>query len=159
MPVMAAIRELGKTKRTLNLFNTHTGERLNVCYFDDGAYRPEALKRVNYIMRDHRTGDVARIDPRLLDQLYAIRCRLRTQQDIHVISGYRSSTTNEKLRNTTAGVARKSLHTCGQAIDIRLPGMHTRKLRDTCVAMRAGGVGFYPDSNFIHLDTGRFRTW
>jgi uncharacterized protein YcbK (DUF882 family) len=146
-------------KRSLAFYNLHTGEALNVCYYDQGRYRPEALDSINLILRDFRTGEIKAIDPLLLDQLYAVKCRIRPRTPFHVISGYRCPATNAMLRKISTGVARASLHTKGRAIDIRLPGYNTRRLHDLCVKLKAGGVGYYPKSDFVHLDTGRVRTW
>ncbi len=145
--------------RQLAFFNIHTGEKLCVCYYSEGNYHPDALARIDQVLRDHRTDEIKPIDPRLLDLLHAVRSRIRPCDPFHVISGYRSTATNEKLRRRTSGVASKSLHTQGQAIDIRLPGYRTRRLRDLCMTFRAGGVGYYPESDFVHLDTGRVRAW
>ncbi len=147
-----------ESRRTLSFFNTHTGERLVVCFFDQ-VYRPEGLKQIDHILRDFRCGSVKAIDLDLLNQLYALKCRLKPRTPFHVISGYRSPKTNEKLRRLTSGVAKFSLHTQGRAIDIRLPGCRTDHLAKTCIAMKSGGVGYYPKSDFVHIDTGRVRTW
>lgn len=158
MPAIAALKHLDN-RRTLSFFNTHTSEKLVTCYYDEGVYRPEALKRINYILRDHRNGHVRTIDTELLDQLYCINRRIQPRTPFHIISGYRSPETNEKLRRSTSGVARTSLHTVGRAIDIRLPGYGTDRLAKSCVSMKAGGVGYYPQSDFVHIDTGRVRSW
>lgn len=159
LPVLAAPVKRMDSQRRLALFNTHTYESIDICYFDQGTYCKEAVADINYILRDHRCGKVHPIDLRLLDQLYAIKLKLKPQTAFHIISGYRSPATNVMLRKRTKGVARTSYHTKGQAIDIRLPGQHTDGLRDICIAMKSGGVGHYPDSNFVHLDTGPVRHW
>jgi uncharacterized protein YcbK (DUF882 family) len=159
MPALAATLKCCDSKRTLDFFNIHTSEKLDVCYFDGEDYRPRALDKINYILRDFRADEILPIDPQLLDQLFALKTRIRTRTPFHVISGYRTPATNAMLRRTTNGVARSSMHTQGRAIDIRLPGYSTRRLRNLCVAMKAGGVGYYPKSDFVHIDTGRFRTW
>ena len=146
-------------RRALSFYNTHTGERLSVCYYEKGAYCAEALDRINHILRDHRTGDVQAMDRRLFDLLYTVSQRLAPGIPFHIISGYRSPTTNEKLRKKSGGVAKFSFHMLGRAIDIRLPGCNTRKLRKACLDMKLGGVGYYPKSDFVHVDTGAFRTW
>ena len=144
--------------RTLQFYHTHTSERLSVTYFEDGRYVPDALSAIDHLLRDFRTEQVHAIDPRLLDQLFALtqRCDGRRYE---VISGYRSPKTNAMLRHTTRGVAAHSLHLDGRAIDVRLEGCDTSTLHRAALAMARGGVGFYPRSNFVHLDTGRFRTW
>jgi len=154
-PVARAARS---QPRTLHFYHTHTSERLTVTYFDDGRYVPPALAAVDHLLRDFRTEKVHAIDPRLLDQLFALTqcCGGRT---FEVISGYRSPMTNAMLRHTTQGVAKHSLHLEGRAIDVRLEGYETACLRRAALAMGRGGVGFYPGSDFVHLDTGRFRTW
>jgi uncharacterized protein YcbK (DUF882 family) len=159
MPALAASLKCCDSKRTLDFFNIHTNEKLDVCYFDGEGYRTRALDRINYILRDFRTDEILPIDPLLLDQLFALKSRIRSRTPFHVISGYRTPATNAMLRRTTTGVARSSMHTQGRAIDIRLPGYSTRRLRNLCIAMKAGGVGYYPKSDFVHIDTGQFRTW
>lgn len=145
--------------RSLSMVSTHTGEKLEVLYFEDGRYVPEALNRLNRVLRDHRTGDVAAIDPRLYDQLHALARCADCAPHYEIISGYRSPATNEKLRQASSGVATRSLHMDGRAIDVRLKGLSTAKLRDLALALRAGGVGYYAKSDFVHLDTGRVRSW
>lgn len=159
LPAMAAPFRSIDAKRTLSFFNTHTGETLRVCYYNHGVYIPKALEKVNHILRDYRTGEILPIDPLLLDQLFALRTRIRPRKPFHVISGYRTLATNAMLRQVTSGVALNSLHTKGRAIDIRLPGHSTRRLRDLSIKLKAGGVGYYPQSDFVHLDTGEVRTW
>jgi uncharacterized protein YcbK (DUF882 family) len=143
----------------LSFYNTHTGESIDACYFKQGSYCKEALDRINFILRDHRARKVHPIDVHLLDQLHAIKRKVRVDAPFHVISGYRSPATNGMLRRTTSGVARTSYHTSGRAIDIRLPGYHTKRLRHLCIAMKSGGVGYYPKSDFVHIDTGPVRSW
>lgn len=145
--------------RSLYFYNTHTGEYLKEVYWEDGSYVPQALGRINHILRDFRTGEVRQIDLRLLDLLYVIKSQLGTEKPFHVISGYRSPRTNQFLRKVSTGVAGKSLHIEGKAIDIYLPDVPLHVLRDTAINLRAGGVGYYPASNFVHIDTGRFRVW
>ena len=158
MPLLAAISK-PDAKRHLALYNTHTGESTDVCYYDQGGYCPEALERINYIMRDHRSNEIKPIDLKLIDHLYALKLNTGTQSPFHVISGYRSPATNASLRRGRSGVARKSYHMHGQAIDIRLPGYDTRRLRSACISLNLGGVGYYQKSNFVHIDTGPIRSW
>lgn len=146
-------------QRNISLYNTHTGESMDICYFDKGAYCPDALNQLNYILRDHRTKEVQPIDLGLVETLYAVKEKVRPKTPIHIISGFRSSATNAMLRKTTNGVAQTSYHTKGKAIDIRIPGYSSRRLRNVCISMKSGGVGYYGDSNFVHLDTGPIRTW
>lgn len=151
---------LAKTEpRTLAFHHTHTGEKLSLAYWDDTGYDADALGAINHILRDHRTGDVAAIDRGLLDLLSALRSAMESTAPFEVISGYRSPKTNDMLREKSGGVAKKSLHMKGQAIDIRLRGHDLRDLRAAALALRGGGVGFYAKSDFIHVDTGRVRQW
>ncbi len=159
LPALAATLRRADAKRTVALFNIHTNETASICYYDQGNYRSEALDRINYILRDYRTDEILPIDPLLLDQLFALKTRICPRTPFHVISGYRSPATNAMLRQSSTGVARFSLHMKGQAIDIRLPGYSTRGLRDLSCKLKAGGVGYYPKSDFVHLDTGTVRTW
>ena len=145
--------------RTLSFQNTHTDEKLDVTYFKRGRYNYSALYKVERHLRDHRTGDLHRIDPKLLDILFMISTITAAEQPFHVISGYRSPKTNRMLQHRGGGVAKKSLHMQGRAIDIRLPDVNLRKIRDSALALKQGGVGYYRRSNFIHLDTGRVRHW
>lgn len=147
------------TRRELNLFNTHTGERLKLCYFRDGIFVDEACHRLNHLLRDFRSGEVHKIDPRLFDLVHAIQTDVGHRGRVEIISGYRSPATNAKLRSTSTGVAKRSLHMKGQALDIRLSGFDTARARDAALALRAGGVGYYRKSDFIHIDTGRVRRW
>jgi uncharacterized protein YcbK (DUF882 family) len=160
LPALAAVpRHRASDRRVLSFYNTHTAEALRACYFENGAYRPDVLKKINYVLRDYRTNEILPIDTQLLDLLHAIQGQLDCTDPFHVISGYRSPATNEMLRRTTSGVAKKSLHTRGKAIDIRLPRCPTSKLHRVCLGMRAGGVGYYKRSDFVHVDTGRVRSW
>lgn len=149
----------GDESRTLSFRHTHTGEMLTVTYQANGSYDPDALAKVNHFLRDFRTGDVHEIDPELLDILYDVYISVGGTGIFEVISGYRSPKTNEMLRKQGRGIARGSLHQKGLAIDVRLTGVETARLRDVALALARGGVGYYRDSNFIHLDTGRVRRW
>lgn len=145
--------------RSLSFYNTHTREHLDICYFRDGRYQADALSKINTILRDHRTNEIQPIDLKLLDLLDTLSRRINRTEPFHVISGYRSPGSNAQLRKKSKGVARRSLHMTGRAIDLRVPGFSTEKLRKTAIAMKAGGVGYYPSPNFVHLDTGRVRFW
>lgn len=145
--------------RALAFYHTHTGERLRVTYAANGAHIPAALDEINHFLRDFRTGDVHPIDPLLLDVLHALRRRAGGSGTYEIISAYRSPRTNEMLRQASDGVAQRSLHMDGKAMDVRLTGVRIARLRDEAAALEAGGVGFYPDSQFIHVDTGRVRKW
>ena len=145
--------------RELRFTHLHTGETLAVEYFQAGHYQPDALAAVNHLLRDFRTGEVHDIDPALLDALFAVRGRVASHRPFEVISGYRSPHTNAALRQKSEGVAARSLHMSGRAIDVRLRDVPLATLQRSALALRAGGVGYYPASNFVHLDTGRVRTW
>ncbi len=162
VPLMAAPRQLladVASPRTLRFAHTHTGEHLAVEYFSGGAYLPDALASVNQFLRDFRTGDVHAIDPDLLDLLHNLTQATETSKPFQVISGYRSPATNTMLRQRSEGVAAGSLHLRGQAVDIRLADVPLSKLRQAALAVGGGGVGYYPGSDFVHVDTGRVRTW
>ena len=166
VPLVAASRRLvsasglsASAPRTLGFIHTHTGEHLQVEYFNGGAYLPDALQTVNHFLRDFRTGDVHPIDPELLDVLHQLTTGTETSKAFQVISGYRSPLTNEMLRHRSEGVAAGSLHMKGQAIDIRLADVPLVKLRAAALAVGRGGVGYYPASDFVHVDTGRVRHW
>ncbi len=162
LPMLSAPRgllALASGARVLHLSHTHTGEHLAVEYFSGGAYLPDALKAVNYVLRDFRTGDIHEIDPELLDLLYRVATVTDTSRPFQVISGFRSPATNEMLRNKSESVAAGSLHMKGQAIDIRLADVPLSTLRAAALDAQRGGVGYYPSSDFVHVDTGRVRTW
>ncbi|MCU7835540.1 MAG: DUF882 domain-containing protein [gamma proteobacterium symbiont of Taylorina sp.] len=146
-------------KRSLSFYHTHTDKTLTIIYFDGKSYLPTALDEINLFLSDFRTGDIHPIETRLLDAVYLLQQQTGVEDKFEVISAYRSPKTNQQLRKSTTGVAKKSLHMQGKAIDIRLRGFNTSKLRDTAIAMKLGGVGYYRRSNFIHLDTGRVREW
>lgn len=153
--VLAATAE-----RRLSFVHTHTSERLSVAYADALGHLPQALRRVDWLLRDFRTGAVHAIDPALLDLLHKLALETGSEAPYHVISGYRSPVTNARLRRRGGGgVATHSLHMDGKAIDIRVPGVALADLRDAAKSLRLGGVGFYPSSNFVHVDTGRVRYW
>ena len=148
--------------RVLSFYNTHTRERLEAIYCCDGVYQPRALARIDHILRDVRRNEVLPIDPALLDLLHDLRGSLATSAPFHIISGYRSPWTNALLRErggSHTGVAQRSLHMVGKAIDIRVPGVQLETLRGAARQLARGGVGFYPASDFVHVDTGRVRSW
>ena len=147
------------TERRLSFLHTHTNERLSIAYASLGGYRPEALSRIDHLLRDFRTGDVHAIDPSLLDLLNRLTTLTESKRPFEVISGYRSPVTNAQLRSHSEGVAAHSLHMVGQAIDIRLTDVPLKTLREAALSVRIGGVGYYPASNFVHVDTGRVRYW
>jgi uncharacterized protein YcbK (DUF882 family) len=163
-PVLAAIPKqnsgpLIKPARFLAFNNLHTGETTKLVYWEKGRYIKGALAEINHILRDHRTNDVARIDTALLDQLFVLHTKLGSRTPFQVISGYRSPKSNSMLHNHSNGVAKKSMHVQGKAIDIRLQDAHLINVRNAALAMNCGGVGYYPESQFVHIDTGRVRHW
>jgi len=146
-------------ERKLSFYNTHTGESLNTVYYAMGSYLKESLHDINYIMRDHRTGEETLIDRGLLDMLYELSVNLERKEPFHIISGYRSPESNSYLRTLSSKVAKKSLHLSGKAVDVRIPGRDLDIVRAGATSLKCGGVGYYPASDFIHLDTGPFRHW
>lgn len=147
------------SERTLTLLNLHTNESLETCYWTNGQYQPQSLSDINYLLRDHRAGETHSMDPALLDLLHVLHAKCQSNEPFHVISGYRSPKTNAKLRKNSAGVAKKSMHMQGKAIDIRLPDIELTRLRSAALELKAGGVGYYAKSNFLHIDIGRPRIW
>lgn len=145
--------------RRLGFYHTHTRETLDIVYFEDAVYQTDALDEINHLLRDFRSRETYPIDPKLLDILYAISVRTRSEGQFQIISGYRSPETNAMLRSSTGGVAKGSLHMKGQAIDVRLTDVSLKTLHQAGLDLRLGGVGYYPKSNFVHLDTGRVRSW
>jgi len=156
-PAHAGLTRHGQ--RSLSLRNLHTGEKLTRTYWVDGEYLQEPLADLNHLLRDHRTGDMHPMDPRLLDMLHRLQQKVGSRRSFEIISGYRSPKTNNLLRSNSSGVAKKSLHMQGKAMDIRLPGQDLAQLRKAALSLKAGGVGYYPKSNFLHVDTGRVRYW
>lgn len=144
----------------LRLFHTHTGERIDIIYRRGDTYLPDAVAKLDFFLRDFRTGDVRHFNRRLYDTLEELTISVgRPGAEIDIICGYRSPWTNEFLRSHTTGVAKNSLHIQAEAIDLRIPGVNTLKLRQAALALHRGGVGYYPHSDFIHVDTGRVRQW
>ena len=144
----------------LLLYNTHTGERISIVYRQGDQYIPTALARLDYFLRDRWTGEIRHFDPRLYDILSDLTASVgHPGTEIDIVCGYRTPSTNESLRAHTAGVAKNSLHIEGRAIDLRIPGISTLTLRRAALDLARGGVGYYPRSDFIHVDTGRVRQW
>jgi uncharacterized protein YcbK (DUF882 family) len=157
-PALVGSKELNA--RTLSFDCYNTGEKLKkVTYWEEGEYLPDALVEINKALRDWRTGAIHPIEPKLLDVLYQLGRNLETNCQFELISGYRSPKTNAMLHRTDPGVATHSLHMKGQATDISLPGRPLRKVYESALAMQMGGVGYYPESNFVHVDVGRVRRW
>ncbi len=160
-PKLAKASRSTSTPKILTLNNIHTGESLKTEFFDGTRYNHEELTRLNHFFRDYRANEVTRIDPRLFDQLYRLQLLMNTRKPIQLISGYRTLETNNYLRGRSArsGVAKHSFHTQGRAMDLHIEGIPLKRLRTAALSMRSGGVGYYPRSNFIHIDTGPVRHW
>ncbi|ART83154.1 hypothetical protein CBP31_11450 [Oceanisphaera profunda] len=156
---MPALASRSAPVRKLSLHSINTGEQVTASFWEEGRYLKEGLNTLNRIMRDYRAEEQSEIDPKLYDQLYLLQHRLGKVGEIQIISGYRSPNTNAMLRRTSRGVAKKSYHMKGQAIDLRLPGVPLAQVRQAALNMKVGGVGYYPSSNFVHLDTGPVRSW
>jgi len=155
----AAFEQGQPAVRALAFYNLHTGESLKTDYWSEGNYLPEALADINHILRDHRNNQVQQIEPHLLDLLHGLRNTIDTTRPIQIISGYRSPATNALLASHSDGVAKGSLHMQAKAIDLRVEGVPLDDLRRAAIALNGGGVGYYPKSNFVHVDIGRVRTW
>jgi uncharacterized protein YcbK (DUF882 family) len=146
-------------EKSVAIYNINTGEQLSTVYWCRGQYVPQALQEIAYLLRDYHVNEVKAIDPQLLDLLYTLGQLLETVTSFHVLSGYRSPATNAALRRSNRTVAVQSLHVEGKAVDIRLPGRDTARVRQAAVALQAGGVGHYPRKNCLHVDTGPVRYW
>jgi uncharacterized protein YcbK (DUF882 family) len=160
---MLALPALAKSsraqERNLSLYNTHTGENVSSVYWAEGDYISSGLQDINTVLRDHRSGDVYPIDTELLDLLYVLQQQVGSRKAYQIISGYRSPKTNATLRSRSSSVAKRSYHMQGKAIDIRLPGCDLKQLHSAALKIKAGGVGYYPESDFIHVDVGPRRNW
>jgi uncharacterized protein YcbK (DUF882 family) len=157
---LAQLSLTGVQERSLSLLNTHTGERLkDVVYWEKGNYIHDALENLNHVLRDHRTNQVHPIDPMTLDLMAAISRKVDAKQPFEIISGYRSPQTNRSLRNNSNGVAKNSYHMQGKAVDLRLPGVPLKTVRKAALDLSMGGVGYYAKSGFVHIDSGRVRSW
>ncbi len=150
---------IAASERTLSFYNLHTGEYLKTAYWVEGKYIPESLSDINHLLRDFRKNEIKPIELGLLNLLHAISVQLSTSKPIHLISGYRSPASNESLHARSSGVAKHSLHMDGMAVDIRIPGHDLRELHKVAMAMHRGGVGYYPQSDFVHMDVGPVRYW
>lgn len=157
--ISAAAPTRNFSPRELAFQNTHTGEKVSLTYFEQGQYLTEALQEIDNVFRDHRTGDVHPIDPNLLNLLYKLQETLQVNKPFSIISGYRSPLSNDELHSHSSGVAKNSLHMQGKAVDIRIEGVDTRYIREAAMSLQQGGVGYYPSSDFVHVDTGMIRYW
>ncbi|MEQ1802773.1 MAG: DUF882 domain-containing protein [Gammaproteobacteria bacterium] len=157
--VQASMAPAATNPRRLAFYHTHTSETLDIVYSENGTYVPDALAEIRHLFRDFRTGDVHPIDPGLLDLLHDVKQATGGSGRFEIISAYRSPATNHMLAARSNGVADHSLHLQGQAIDVRLPGVQTANLRRAALRRAGGGVGYYPESDFVHIDTGRVRSW
>src|ERR1700683_4671994 len=159
IPATGASATIG-AERSVQLFNTHTNERIDIVYKRGDEYVSSALAKLDYFLRDHNTGEVRHFDPRLYDILADLTASVgHPSGEIDIVCGFRTPSTNEVLRAQTTGVAKNSLHIQAEAIDLRMPGVDTLTLRRAALALRRGGVGYYPHSDFIHVDTGGGRQW
>jgi len=158
-PAHAALRGAAAKERALAFYNTHTGESIKTVYWAEGGYIPEALADINHVLRDHRNNEIKNMSPVLLDLLYDINSVIEARQPFHIISGYRSPATNAMLAARSGGVAKHSMHLDGKATDIRVPGRDLIHVRRAAFKLRGGGVGYYPGSDFVHVDVGRVRQW
>lgn len=147
------------SEKWLSLYNTHTGESLKTLYSIGGEYIPENLSAINHLLRDHRVNEILPIDSDVIDALYDLSQLLTVGQPLHIISGYRSPMTNEALRQNSTGVAKNSFHTKGMAVDFYIPGVELSVVREAALALGQGGVGYYPQSGFVHIDCGHLRQW
>ena len=159
VPALARAAVAAPHERVLRLYNTHTGESIKSVFWAEGQFIPEAVADINKLLRDHRNDSVANMDPQLLMLLDRVSNTLGPNNMLHVISGYRSPESNAKLAAASGGVAKHSMHLEGKAIDIRMPGKNLATLHKAAMNARGGGVGYYPESQFVHLDTGRPRNW
>lgn len=143
--------------RTISIVNMHTGERISTTYWSNGKYLKNELADISKVLRDHRTGEIIAFDSRLFDFLGLIHEKVGSKNEFQIWSAYRSPKTNASLRSM--GAAENSYHIRGKALDLNLPGTHLTNMKKAARSLRAGGVGFYPESKFIHLDTGPARSW
>ena len=146
-------------KRRLSLEHLHTGETIDIVYHQNGRYVPSALYDLNRFLRDHRDGTTHPIDVDVLDYLHDLALELGTRERVGIVCGYRSHRSNEFLRASSSGVAKHSLHMDGMALDIRVPGRRVRTVAEAAMSLQRGGVGTYSGSGFVHIDSGKFRTW
>lgn len=159
MPALARAAVAAPHERILRFHNTHTGESLKSVFWAEGQFIPDALQDINRLLRDHRSNTIATIDPELLLLVQKVSAQFGSNNVVHIISGYRSPETNAKLAAASGGVAKHSMHLEGKAIDLRIPGKDLKQVHKAALALKGGGVGYYHDSQFVHMDTGRLRHW
>ncbi len=153
------VAKSSKPDRRLRLVNAHTWEKLDIVFWTQGVYIDESLEQINYLMRDHRANAATQMDRKLIDDLHNLYQLMNTEERIHILSGYRTPATNAKLRKRSPGVAKYSLHMEGRAVDLNIPGRSARDIKKAALSMKAGGVGYYASSGFVHIDTGNVRHW
>ncbi|MGI9333149.1 MAG: DUF882 domain-containing protein [Gammaproteobacteria bacterium] len=158
LPITASIAA-ASDRKALSFVHTHTLEELSLTFAENGRYVPDALGALNLLLRDHRSDESCPMDPKLFDMLHSLQVRAGTAGPFEIISAYRSPATNAMLRKKSKGVAKRSFHMQGRAVDVRLRGFDTVQLRQAALDLELGGVGYYAKSDFLHLDTGTFRTW
>ena len=156
---IASTAPVAARDRELSFYNTHTGEKLSATFWSDGNYLNDGIEEISWLMRDHRAGIASPMDPKLLDLLHQLQAKVGYQGEFQVISGFRSPATNAMLNKNSSGVARRSYHMLGKAIDVRMSGFDTSQLHKAAISLKSGGVGYYSSSNFVHLDVGRVRYW
>ena len=160
LPGLASARVPLPAARRLSFYNLHTDECVETCYWENGTYVPTALEQINTVLRDHRTGETRPMSPALIDLVFALTARLGTSAPVQVVSGYRSPATNALLRaGDPGGVAERSLHLTGEAVDLCFEDRPLHRVREAALSLSAGGVGYYPTSGFVHVDVGRPRSW
>ncbi|WP_354624275.1 YcbK family protein [Psychromonas sp. MME2] len=159
LPSLTFASQANGSPRMLSMNNLHTGEIIDTEYFDGKHYQFSELQKLNHLCRDFRRNEIIAMDTRLFDQLSAIQKVLGCNKQVQIISGYRSPETNKMLSAKSNGVAKKSMHMQGKAMDFRIEGISLNKVRKAALSLKAGGVGYYPNSNFVHIDTGRVRSW
>lgn len=159
LPKKANASRSTKGVRTLSFYNRHTGEREQGSYWIDGDYQTNILTEFNQILRDFRQNETIPMDKRLFDYAFNLQNALNVKEEIHIISGYRSPKTNAMLARRSSGVAKHSYHMKGMALDLALPGVKLADVREAAMSLKLGGVGYYPKSGFVHIDTGPVRHW
>lgn len=158
-PSLMAKANSSISHKTLNVYNIHTGENIKATIWEKGEYQAEELARLDKLMRDHRSGEIKAIERDMYELLFQLQQTFNPKQPVNIISGYRCQATNNMLRGITSGVAKKSMHVEGRAIDLAIPGVDHSHLFKAALSMRVGGVGSYPKSRFVHIDNGRLRHW